>query len=248
MEKEFDPYLRIDDVAVDRSDVEMLCAIDDCGSLSGAAEALERSYPRLQQRVVELEAAIGPLVERTRGGADGGGSSLTEAARDLLVRFDRLVAAYEGVARVDETVLSGPVVDRDGELATVETAVGEMLAVVPADVDTAAVTIRSDAVSVNVPSDTPPAEGTSVRNRFQGMVSWLESGDAVARVGIELEADSTVDGDDSIELMALVTRQSVDALGLEPGRAIVASVKAMAVHGVSMDDYNGGSATYSSSG
>ncbi|WP_254763453.1 TOBE domain-containing protein [Natrinema marinum] len=234
MEKEFDPYLRIDDVAVDRSDVAMLRAIDDRGSLSGAADALERSYPRLQQRVVELEAAIGPLVERTRGGADGGGSSLTGAARDLLARFDRLVAAYEGVARVDETVLSGPVVARDGELATVETAVGEVLAVVPADASTASVTIRSDAVSLHAPADAPRAEGTSVRNQFSGTVSWLEAGDAVARVGVTLESASN--GDERAELVALVTRRSVDALGLDPGRSIVASVKATAARGVALED------------
>ncbi|QCC57737.1 TOBE domain-containing protein [Natrinema thermotolerans] len=233
MEKEFDPYLRIDDVTVDRSDAAMLRAIDDRGSLSGAAEALERSYPRLQQRVVELEDAIGPLVERTRGGAGGGGSSLTERARDLLARFDRLVAAYEGVARVDETVLSGPVVDRDGELATVATDAGEVLAVVPSEAAAASVTIRSDAVSLHAPEDVPRAEGTSVRNRFPGTVSWLEAGDAVARVGIDLEAAEGNGGDaDDAELVALVTRRSVEALGLEPGRSIVASVKATAVRGV----------------
>ncbi|MDF9746331.1 TOBE domain-containing protein [Natrinema salsiterrestre] len=237
MEKEFDPYLRIDDVAVDRSDVEMLRAIDDRGSLSGAAEALERSYPRLQQRVVELEAAIGALVERTRGGADGGGSSLTATARDLLARFDRLVAAYEGVARVDETVLEGAVVDRDGELATVETGVGEILAVVPAEAVTASVTIRSDAVSLHAPDDVPRAEGTSVRNRFPGTVSWLEAGDAVARVGVDLEAADGTDGDGT-ELVALVTRRSVEALGLEPGRSIVASVKATAARGVAKEKRN----------
>jgi molybdate transport system regulatory protein len=243
MEKEFDPYLRIDDVAVDRTDVEMLRAIDDRGSLSGAAESLERSYPRLQQRVVELEGAIGPLVERTRGGADGGGSSLTTAARDLLARFDRLVAAYEGVARVDETVLEGAVVDRDGELATVETDVGEVLAVVPAAAETASVTIRSDAVSLHAPDDLPRAAGTSVRNRFSGTVSWLEAGDAVARVGIDLDGESKpgcsgADGDEATELVALVTRRSVETLGLEPGRSIVASVKATAARGVAKEKPN----------
>ncbi|MFA9415278.1 TOBE domain-containing protein [Natrinema sp. HArc-T2] len=239
MEKEFDPYLRIDDVTVDRSDVAMLRAIDDCGSLSGAAEALERSYPRLQQRVVTLEESIGPLVERTRGGADGGGSSLTETARELLARFDRLVAAYEGVTRVDETVLSGPVVDRDGELGTVETPVGEVLAVVPTDVESAAVTIRSDAVSLHAPSDVPRAEGTSVRNRFSGTVAWLDAGDAIARVGLELEAERDADGDEPTALVALVTRRSVETLGLEPGRSIVASVKATAARGISRDEQDG---------
>ncbi|ELY75264.1 TOBE domain-containing protein [Natrinema gari] len=259
MEKEFDPYLRIDDVSVDRNDIAMLRAIDDCGSLSGAAAALERSYPRLQQRVVELEAAAGPLVERTRGGADGGGSSLTESARDLLARFDRLVAVYEGVARVDETVLTGPVVDRDGELATVETGAGDVLAVVPTDAVTASVTIRSDAVSLHAPTAVPRAEGTSVRNRFPGTVSWLEAGDAVARVGVDLaagDAGDDVDGQDGgdrdgvgngdhedanegSDLVALVTRRSVATLELEPGRSIVASVKATAARGVARDDRGG---------
>ncbi|QLG51301.1 TOBE domain-containing protein [Natrinema halophilum] len=235
MEKEFDPYLRIDDVTVDRTDVEMLRAIDDCGSLSGAADALERSYPRLQQRVVALEDSVGPLVQRTRGGADGGGSSLTEAARSLLERFDRLVAAYEGVARVDESVLSGTVVERDGELATVETGAGTVLAVVPADTPSVAVSIRSDAVSLHAPSDAPPADGTSVRNRFPGTVSWLETGNAVARVGIELENEPTA-GDELPELVALVTRRSVEALGLESGRSVVASVKATAARGVATEE------------
>jgi len=241
MEKDFDPYLHIDDVVVDRSDVAMLRAIDDCGSLSGAAETLERSYPRLQQRVVALEEAIGPLVERTRGGAGGGGSSLTEPARDLLARFDRLVAAYEGVARVDETVLAGPVVDRDGELATIATPVGEVLAVVPAGITSAAVTIRSDAVSLHAPSAVPRADGTSVRNRFPGTVAWLDSGDAVARIGLSLEAaaDSSANtAGEPTELVALVTRRSVEALDLEPGRSIVASVKATAARGVARDDPN----------
>ncbi|WP_074854689.1 TOBE domain-containing protein [Natrinema salifodinae] len=246
MEKDFDPFLQIEDVAVDRSDVEMLRAIEEQGSLSGAAEALDRSYSRLQQRVVALEEAIGPLVERTRGGADGGGSSLTDAARDLLARFDRLVAAYEGVARVDETVFSGPVVDRDGELGTVATEAGKILAVVPDDAEAASVTIRSDAVSLHAPSDTPRAEATSVRNRFPGTVSWLEAGDAVVRVGVALEAanrEGGEDGDDgedeTTELMALVTRRSVEALDLDPGRSIVASVKATAARGV-VTESNGG--------
>lgn len=166
-EHDYDAYLAVDDRTIDREDVRMLRAIDEHGSMSAAAEALGRSYPRLHQRVGDLEAAIGPLVDSSRGGADRGGSTLTDAARDLVARFERLATGYEGVARVDETVLSGPVIDRDGELGTVATAVGEVLAVVPPDVERAEVLVRSDALVLTAPDDAPPGEGTSTRNRFR---------------------------------------------------------------------------------
>lgn len=229
IEKDFETYLTIDDVTVDGRDVRMLRAIDEHGSMSAAAEALGRSYPRLHQRVSELEAAAGALVERRRGGADRGGSTLTDAARDLLTRFDRLAAGYEGVARVDETVLRGPVSDRDGELGVVDADVGGVVAVLPPDADRAAVAIRSDAVVLTAPADAPEAGGTSFRNRFAGTVAWLETGDAVARVGVSI-------GD--AELVALVTRRSVDALDLAAGTEVVASFKATAARGVAIDDRN----------
>ena len=120
----FDTYLAAEGVALDDRDVALLEAVADSGSLNRAATELGRSYARVQRRVVELEAAFGPLVERTRGGAGGGGSHLTDEARDLLARFERMRAAVSSVAEVEETVLAGTVRDREGELAAVETDAG----------------------------------------------------------------------------------------------------------------------------
>ncbi|MFC6767865.1 TOBE domain-containing protein, partial [Natrinema soli] len=64
--------------------------------------------------------------------------------------------------------------------------------------------------------------------------------DAVARVGIGLENADGGDGGSDTELVALVTRRSVETLGLEPGRSIVASVKATAARGVGIEDRSQG--------
>jgi molybdate transport system regulatory protein len=223
----FETRLTAGDVSITARDVELLRAIDEHGSIHAAAEALERSYAHAQRRVVELEEEVGPLVERRRGGSDGGGSSLTDDARALLRRFERLEAAFSGVARIEETVLPGRVVERDGELGVVETAAGEVRALVPADAEAFEVAIRSDAVTLTAPDDAPAAEETSARNRFAGTVVGVERGETVARVEVDVGAGTP--------LLALVTHASVERLGLEPGREVVASFKATATRATPRD-------------
>jgi molybdate transport system regulatory protein len=220
MDADFDARLHSDDVDFDARDAELLRAVDAHGSLNAAATELGRSYARAHQRLEALEDAFGPLVERRRGGADGGGSTLTDAAHDLLAAFDRLEAGYESIAQSEEHVLEGRVVDRDGELATVETAVGTLRALVPPDCTDVAVTLRSDAVTLHAPTDAPPADATSARNRLSGTVSAVDRGDAVAQVQVDVGTDEP--------LAALVTVESVERLDLGPGREVVVSFKATA--------------------
>ena len=164
----FDAYLSAGDVTLGARDVELLRAIDREGSLNNAAETLSRSYAHAQRRIVELEEAFGSLVERRRGGAGGGGSELTDNARDLLAAFARTQSSFEGVADIAETVLSGDIVDRDGELVTVETGAGHVRALVPDGSGAVELSIRADAVTLTDPEDTPVPEHTSARNRFVG--------------------------------------------------------------------------------
>jgi len=224
MRREFETRLSVDDATVDERDVELLRAVDEHGSIHAAAEALGRSYARMQGRIVDLEDAAGPLVERRRGGADGGGSELTENARQLLGRFERLDAAFAGVAGVEDAVFEGPVVERDGELATVDTEAGRIRALVPPAAERVAVSVRSDAVTLTAPSDRPDPDGTSARNRFEGTVRAVDPGESVAGVTVDIGAPTPV--------RALVTRDSAARLGLEPGRRVVASFKATATRGV----------------
>ncbi|UPV75376.1 TOBE domain-containing protein [Halorussus limi] len=221
MDAGFEAHLRADEVEFDAADAELLRAVDEQGSLNRAADALGRSYSRAHQRLTALEDALGPLVARQRGGSGGGGSRLTDEARDLLTRFERLRAEFTGTAEVEETVLSGSVVAREGELATVETPAGRVRALAPAtDAEDVQVAIRADAVTLHAPDDAPAAEATSARNRFAGTVAAIDAGEQVARVFVDVDADAT--------LAALVTMSSVEKLDLAAGSDVVASFKATA--------------------
>lgn len=225
------PELRADDVAFGAEDARLLRAIDEHGSVNAAAGALERSRARATGRLDDLEAAFGSLVERTRGGAGGGGTALTDGAHDLLARFDRLRAALSGVAAAEEAVLEGNVVDRDGELATVTTAVGDLRALAPAGANRVQVSLRADAVTLHAPAEAPPAGGTSARNRLPGTVTDVEWGESVAHVRV---AVSGADG--SATLVALVTLESIERMGLSPGAEVVATSKATATRATELVD------------
>jgi molybdate transport system regulatory protein len=246
MDAGFEAHLRAGEVEFDASDAALLRAVDEEGSLNRAADALGRSYSRAHQRLTALEDALGPLVARQRGGSGGGGSRLTDEARDLLARFERLRAEFTGTAEVEETVLAGEVLARDGELATVETPAGRVRALAPpvesgtddpaadesapresetgespdTDPETVQVAVRADAVTLHAPDDAPAATATSARNRFSGTVAAIDAGEAVARLLVDVDAETT--------LAALVTMSSVEKLNLTEGSAVVASFKATA--------------------
>lgn len=223
MDADVTPELRAGEVSFGAADARLLRAIDDQGSVSAAADALGRSRPRATGRLDDLEAAFGSLVERTRGGAGGGGTDLTPGAHDLLARFDRLRAALSGVAAAEESVLEGRAVDRDGELSTVATPVGDLRALAPDGADRVQLSIRADAVTLHAPEEAPPAGGTSARNRLTGSVRAVERGESVAHVRLAVTG-----ADGSVPLVALVTTESVDRLDVTAGSEVVATFKATA--------------------
>ncbi|WP_135824688.1 TOBE domain-containing protein [Halorussus ruber] len=230
MDAGFETHLRADGVEFDADDAELLRAVDREGSLNRAADELGRSYSRAHQRLTALEDALGPLVTRQRGGSGGGGSELTDEARAVLARFERLRAEFTGTAEVEETVLSGRVVAREGELATVETSAGRVRALAPeADTDAVQVAVRADAVTLHAPEDAPAEAATSARNRFAGTVSAIDAGEQVARVLVDASADAT--------LSALVTASSVEKLDLRAGSEVVASFKATATRASPGEDW-----------
>jgi len=211
------------DVTFDAEDAALLRAVAADGSLNAAATTLGRSYSRAHARLQTLETAFGDLVDRRRGGADGGGSELTPAADTLLARYDRLHAALAGHADAEETVFEGRVTDRTGDLATVTTDAGPLRAIVPGDASTVAVGVRADAVTLHAPADAPGSAATSARNRFRGTVQAVDAGHGVALVSVDVGATGA--------LAALVTQTSVDTLDLGPGQPVVASFKATATRG-----------------
>jgi molybdate transport system regulatory protein len=219
-----DPYIEVDGATIDERDVEALRGIDEFGSMYRAAEELGRSYARIHQRVSELEETVGQLVVSERGGEGGGGSTLTANARELLARFTRLSAELSELASVEESVFSGRVVDHGVRLGVVETSAGRVRALVPAGAEAVQVGVRSDTVSLMAPDEAPEAAGTSVRNRFEGTVAELERDGDLARVAVDVGAETA--------LRAMITGTSVERLKLANGDAVVASFKATATRAV----------------
>jgi molybdate transport system regulatory protein len=211
--------LHAGDIGFEATDATLLRAIDDAGSLNAATDRLGRSYSRAHERLTALESAFGPLVERTRGGDGGGGSRLTGRGVRLLARYTRLRAALTGVAAASETVLDGTVLDRDGELATVGTPVGRLRVLATEPGTAVQVTVRADAVTLHDPEEAPVAAGTSARNRLRGTVVGLDPGEAVATVTVDVSG---------VPLAAIVTAESAERLGLEPGREVVVTFKSTA--------------------
>jgi molybdate transport system regulatory protein len=223
----FDARFHEEGIEFTERDVELLQAIDEQRSINRAANALDRSYSRSQQRIVELEETFGALVERQRGGPGGGGSTLTNEAYHLLAEFDCLYAEFTGVAETEETVLSGTIVESEGELATVETSVGPVQAIIPTTTPAVQLAIRADAVTLLAPGTTPDAETTSARNRFHGEVVDIEQGEAIARVILDIGGD--------VDLAALVTQTSISKLDVTPGDRVIASFKATATRAFPAD-------------
>lgn len=243
--------LQVGDVTFDVRDAELLRSIAEHGSVLGAAEALGRSRARALNQIEALEDELGPLVERQRGGAGGGGSRLTADARTLLARFDRVRATLSGTANVPEAVLRGEVIDRQGEFGIIETEAGPVRALLVDEISVAAdeeikgttpgtdtsskldigaqvqVSVRADTVTLHDPMDSPSDGATSARNRISGAVTQIDVGESIARVSVDVGAGTP--------LLALVTHESLDRLGLEPDIDVVTAFKSTATRATEAD-------------
>lgn len=72
---------------------ELLRHIAATGSISAAGRAMGMSYKRAWSLVEEMNAAFAtPLVTSARGGAGGGGATLTETGRTVLSLYDDILA------------------------------------------------------------------------------------------------------------------------------------------------------------
>ena len=210
-----------DGVELGERDVTLLRAIDDTGSVAKASTNLGRSRARDLSRIEELESVFGDLVERYRGGSDGGGSKLTDNATRLLNQYERLQVALSATAQVPETVLEGTVSAISGELADVTTSVGTVRGLHDGVTRGALVQVRieGDSLTVLDPAAAPDPDSTSARNHLSGTVTEIEQGETVFTARIDV---------DGAVFRVLVTEESVDQLELVAGREIVLTWKATA--------------------
>ena len=88
------------EVVISHWRAKLLKAIDQHGSITAAAAALDVPYRRAWERIQEMERCLGsPLVTTEVGGSKGGGSELTADGRALLNRFDEFADGFEEVVQ-----------------------------------------------------------------------------------------------------------------------------------------------------
>jgi molybdate transport system regulatory protein len=81
---------------------DLLDAIQETGSIAAAGRKLGMSYQKTRHLVDEMNVCfVSPLVEGFKGGAQGGGTSLTVLGREVLERFHRMQARAEASVAED---------------------------------------------------------------------------------------------------------------------------------------------------
>ena len=72
----------------------LLQSVRDSGSIAAAARAMDMDYKRAWSLIESLNRAFDtPLVERVRGGARGGGATLTPFGLEVLTCYQQIEAA-----------------------------------------------------------------------------------------------------------------------------------------------------------
>ena len=80
----------------------LLNGIDRTGSLRAAAKEMDMAYTKALRLVERAEEVLGfPLTERTIGGKGGGGSRLTQPAKEFIKKYE----AYRDACYEANTVL-----------------------------------------------------------------------------------------------------------------------------------------------
>lgn len=88
-----------DSIAIGPGKADLLDAIARTGSIASAGRSLGFSYRRTRDMVEALNASWrAPLIETIKGGAGGGGSALTSAGKEVLLRYRALDRALRRTA------------------------------------------------------------------------------------------------------------------------------------------------------
>lgn len=77
---------------------ELLKAIKETGSLKAAVEKLNISYRRTWDNLKKIEDTLGyPIIEKSRGGADGGQTILTPQGEQFVEVFEKFHKNFDSI-------------------------------------------------------------------------------------------------------------------------------------------------------
>lgn len=95
------------EVAMGPGKAELLEAIAQAGSISGAARSMDMSYRRAWLLVDVMNRCFSePLVHSAAGGSKGGGAQLTDTGIAVLAQFRLMEAAADKAAQVHVAALA----------------------------------------------------------------------------------------------------------------------------------------------
>jgi molybdate transport system regulatory protein len=236
--------------------VELLAQIGATGSITAAARAVGMSYKGAWDAVEAMNNLAGePLVLRSAGGRGGGGAKLTPRAERLIASFRGIEAEHrrfvERLAALGEDASDDLHLLRNFTMRTsarnqlagtvrrvVEGAVNDTVEVaLPGGARVVATVTRESAAALGLAAGRAvvvlvkaswvlvalPGEGlrVSAANRLPGTIARVQAGAVNGEASIALEGGGS--------MVAIVTMESVDALGLAEGLPVVALFDASAV-------------------
>lgn len=75
---------------------KLLTAIKETGSLKAAVESMGLSYRQTWTKLKEIEEKLGfPIIQKSRGGAEGGHTALTPQGEKIVEFFDKVYNEFE---------------------------------------------------------------------------------------------------------------------------------------------------------
>ncbi len=93
---------------------DLLQFIKETGSISAAGRRMKMSYKRAWGLVETMNGFFRvPVVERTRGGASGGGARLTEAGEQILAHYRNLESLTAAHGREDIAAIADLLIEKD---------------------------------------------------------------------------------------------------------------------------------------
>ena len=92
--------LGVEEICLTPETAQLLEMVENTGSIQNACGCMHMSYSKGWKAINRIEKELGfPVLLRSAGGMDGGGSALTERGRRLLAAYQRLQSETRGYAR-----------------------------------------------------------------------------------------------------------------------------------------------------
>jgi molybdate transport system regulatory protein len=235
--------------------IQLLAAIDDCGSISAAAKQAGISYKTAWDRINTMNnMSEQPLVLRAAGGARGGGTTLTSFGRQIVVGFQAMQEEHDAfVAEMDDRLDSVKDVAKFIQRNRLRSSArnqyrGKVVKILPGAVNSEVELQISKQVSLIALITNDSLEQLLLKQGDEAIALIKSSWVLLSKdIGIKTSARNQLQGtiakimegavnsevilnlDDHKSICAVITRTSVDELELQEGDQACALCKASSV-------------------